>query len=214
MVIVRTFPFPVEQLAANPALLPSVDELRPASCPHCHQPARPPGEPLGIVGHGTFTRQALGLAPAHQVTTPVRRYNCRGCPHTLSILPDELYPGRWYTSAAILLSLWLTLTKSWTSKAVRQRFGSSGETEGWKTVRRWRRSLAQRLWSWVTVEASDVKVTCSRKEGRRLLRRLLGHAGFAHTCSEEDVAAAARTLTREWPADHTPGGVRDHDGSG
>lgn len=60
VVIIRQFAVCVEQLA-NRSQLPSVEALRPACCPVGDQPAYPPGERLGIVGHGTYRRQVLGL---------------------------------------------------------------------------------------------------------------------------------------------------------
>lgn len=109
VVIVRAFPVSVEDLAQL-SRLPSVDELRPGCCPLCEQPSRELGGGLQVVGHGTYRRQALGLTGGcREMLIWIRRFLCRACGRTISVLPDSLYPGRWYSAALILASLTLAL---------------------------------------------------------------------------------------------------------
>lgn len=208
MSMVRAFPVLVEQLARLPALLPSVAELRPAFCPCCGQPAHPPGGRLGVVGHGTYQRQVLGLHPGEQLVIPVRRYLCRACSSTTAVLPDELHPGRLYCAAAILISLWATLAQKVAARAVREWFGSPGETAGWRAVRRWRTTLLVGLWGGLARQAGCAGGPCDREDGTRRLDRLLGLAGLvSSTCSEADVADVAAWLTRRGGRDR-PGHTR------
>ncbi len=158
------------------ALLPPVEEQRPAACPCCKQPARPLGKPLGIVGHGTYLRQVLGLLESGRtIVIRVRRHLCRGCSRTISVLPDALLPRRWYTGGSILLALTLTLLLGVPAAEVRSRLGQPGETTGWKTLQRWQRQLLSPLWSWVGAQlgSSTPGLLQGREQRSMLLRRLL-----------------------------------------
>ena len=147
--IVRPFSVDVEDLV-DLSRLPSVDDLRPSACPLCKKPSRPPGRRLGIVGHGTYLRQVLGRGQA--LVIRVRRYVCRGCRTTISVLPETLLPRRWYAGGAILLALTLSLVLGVPAAEVRRRLAEPGETQGWKTLDRWQRQLLAPLWSWVAAQ--------------------------------------------------------------
>ena len=164
----------VEQLISRP-LLPSVDFLRPESCPCCGQPSRPPGKPLGIIGHGTYTRHVLGIVEkARQLTIWVRRYLCRGCRKTISVLPADLYPGRWYAGFVVVMSLVLGLLRGIPVDEIRRQAGGDGEGSGWKTLRRWQRQLLSPMWSWLAREVGCATAPAhSREERTCRLRRLL-----------------------------------------
>ena len=150
--IVSPFPVDVEDLCSF-CWLPSVDDLRPCSCPLCGQPARPPGKLLGIVGHGTYLRQVLGLVEVEKaLVIRVRRYQCRGCGTTISVLPDTVLPRRWYAGTAILVALTLSLLIGFSAAEVRRRLAQPGETPGWKTLERWQRRLLAPLWSWAAAQ--------------------------------------------------------------
>ena len=105
------------------------------------------------MGHGTYLRQVLGrLSAAKALVIRVRRYLCRGCKRTISVLPDALLPGRWYAATVILLALTLSLLCGVSAREVRRRLGEPGETSGWKTLLRWQRQLLSPLWSWVAAQ--------------------------------------------------------------
>ncbi len=161
------------ELARNPGLLPSVDALRPSSCPGCGQPASSPGKPLGIVGHGTYLRQVLGLVAAEEIVLRIRRYLCRGCRQTLSILPHLLHPRRWYTAGVILEALRLHLLEGWGERAVRDRFSVGADSESWRSLRRWRFQLLYVLWHGLAEKFGTRGPAVTREEGRRRLRQLL-----------------------------------------
>jgi hypothetical protein len=194
MIMVIASPVSVESLLADPSVLPSVEELRPSSCPGCGQAAYASGGRLQIVGHGTYGRQVLGLLrAAGEAVVRIRRYLCRGCGQTMSVLPAELYPRRWYAGAAILVSLWLHLLEGIAAARVRNRFDAAGETAGWKSVRRWRRDLLFRLWGWLARQLGVTGEALSRSEGQRRLHRLLA-LGDAVEASEWAVRRAACKL--------------------
>ena len=177
MIIVQAIVDDVEgllQLARNPGLLPSVDALRPETCPACGQLASPPGRPLGIVGHGTYLRQVLGLVAAEEIVLRIRRYLCRGCRQTLSVLPDLLHPRRWYAAGVILEALRLHLLEGRGERAVRNRFAVGEDPESWRSLRRWRFQLLYVLWHWLAEKFGARGPAATREEGCRRLRRLLG----------------------------------------
>jgi len=197
VVIVGQFAVSVEQLA-DPRQLPSVEAQRPSSCPACDQPAHPPGERLGIVGHGTYSRQVLGLVDScRQLVIWVRRYLCRGCRRTMSVLPDSLYPGRWYAGMVMVAALFLSVLQGWSAAEVRRRYGGDSETTGWKTLGRWQRQLLCPLWSWLSRQLGcDEMPGHGRKEQRWRLVRMLALHGIGPPSGLVAVEAAAPLLVR------------------
>ncbi len=196
----------VEQLATR-SLLPSVDALRPASCPSCGQPSRPPGARLGIVGHGTYTRQVLGLAEScRQLLILVRRYLCRGCATTISVLPETLYPGRWYAGSVVIASLFRCLLDKASAAEIRGRAGGIGCGAGWRTLRRWQRQLLSPMWSWLARQIGCTTAPAGdREEQGRRLRRLLALHRPGPPTGVEQAAAAAVALVRDTAHDGTVG---------
>lgn len=172
--------------------LPSVESLRPRSCPLCGKLAYVPGEPLGIVGHGTYRRQVLGVAEGDgEAMALVRRYLCRGCERTLSVLSDLLHPHRWYAAGVILEALKLHLLEGASEGEIRRRFGVVLDSESWRTLRRWRSELLVTLWYWLARRLGFARRAATRSEGRRRLGRLLSEAA---TKEKLGAARAARSL--------------------
>lgn len=177
--------------------LPSVDDQRPSSCPLCGQPARPPGSLIKIVGNGTYRRQVLGLVePSKSLLIFVRRYVCLGCHKSISVLPDSLLPGRWYTGTSMLLALVLSLLLGQSATAVRRRLAQPGETSGWKTLGRWHRQLLAPLWSWVAAQIgfADQCPGSDRVQRAKRLRRLLSLQGVHARSPDAEIEQAARAL--------------------
>lgn len=209
MIIVRSLLERVEDLF-DPARLPSVDALRPSSCPLCGELAFRAGERLGIVGHGTYRRQVLGVPEVEgEAVIRVRRYFCRGCEGTISVLADHLHPGRWYAAGAILEALRLHLLEGSSEREIRRRFGVVIDSESWRSLRRWRSALLVVLWYWLSRRLGFRGKARTRKEGRVRLRRLFSEAGRP---TKPDGARAARTLLRStvhfqglaWPLGRDP----------
>lgn len=196
VVIVRTFSVSVEDLAQR-SRLPSVEELRPACCPLCDQPSRDPGGELQIVGHGTYSRQALGLTGGcRELLIWIRRFLCRACRRTISVLPDSLYPGRWYAAIAILTSLTLALLGGVPAWKIQEQFAGH-RSRDWKTLERWQQQLLAPLWSWLAGQLGFREPACDREGRRSRLQRLLALHGASGTSPPEKLEDVARVLLCE-----------------
>lgn len=178
--ILQTLSVALDGLLELARRLPSVDALRPASCPGCGALAvAPGGRRLGIVGHGTYERQVLGVDTPGSVVVPVRRFLCCTCQATTSVLPDVLYPRRWYGAWVILEALVLACVVGKSIDEVRRAFGleSAPDQRGWRSLSRWRSALLAPLWGWLA-DGLGVRGSCDdRDEARRRLTRLLGQRG-------------------------------------
>ena len=198
-VIVQALCDRVEELFGA-ARLPSVERLRPSSCPLCGQLAFVPGERLGIVGHGTYRRQVLGVTELDGAAIAiVRRYLCRGCERTISVLSDHLHPGRWYAAGAILEALRLHLLEGVSEAEIRRRFGIETDSESWRSLRRWRSQLLVSLWYWLSRRLGFRKEAATRSEGRRRLRRL-----FSEGPARSLLRATVHFRGLVWPVGRDP----------
>ena len=80
--------------------LPSVDAVRPGSCPACSVASRPPGGGLRVHGHGLRSRDLWG--PLEVGGTPVetevqgRRYECQACGAVVLVVPRGVLARRRY----------------------------------------------------------------------------------------------------------------------
>ena len=177
--------------------LPSVDALRPCRCPLCNHPARPPGKALGIVGHGTYVRQVLKM-DAKTLLIHVRRYLCRGCRRTISVLMETLLPRRWYAGPVILLALTLSLLQGVPAAKVRRQLAEPGETQGWKTLDRWQRQLLSPLWSWFAAQLGFAErgPGVDRAERSDRLQKLLLLHGATGRCRNDEIERVACELAR------------------
>lgn len=189
MINVSAFAVDVEDLT-DLNRLPSVDQLRPSSCPRCGAPSCPPGKSLGIVGHGTYRRQVRGLAPGDWAIIFVRRYLCRCCGGTISVLPDELLPRRWYTGGAILRVLVDVLVRGITVAALRSIVGPGERSPHWTSPGRWASQLGTSLWQWRAAELANRKSL----DAGVLIQRLMNLAGADIRGPSTDLEAAARFL--------------------
>jgi len=189
---------------------PSVDALRPESCPLCGKLAHVPGQRLGIVGHGTYERQVLGLVGLSAAALAVvQRYLCRGCARTISVLADQLHPGRWYAGEVILAALRLHLVEGRSEAEIRSLFGVSVGSETWRTLRRWRRQLLVTLWYWLATRLGVKDPAQTREEGQRRVAQLLAEAAAAAANDDRASARALATATVHlqnvsWPLGRDP----------
>lgn len=126
--------------------MPSAAAVRPASCAACGAASRPVGGQLGLHGHGTRARQVRGPldvdAPPALVELRVRRYRCRGCGATQTVVPAQVLVRRLYSLAAIALALALWGLEALSARAVRARVSpwrvvGPGAPERWDALRRW-----------------------------------------------------------------------------
>jgi hypothetical protein len=191
LIILRSLPVAIEDLS-DPSRLPTVDELRPVSCPGCGRAAHASGPRLGIVGHGTYQRQVLGLVPGRAIVIRIRRYLCQACRKTISVLPDVLLPWRWYTAGAILAVLVGALIARNATADLRESRGPGGRAPHWTTPARWSSALLERLWAWMAAElGGSVGI-----EPTDRLRRLLGLLGVHARSPDEELIAATRLAAR------------------
>lgn len=175
--------------------LPSVEALRPASCPTCGEPGRPAGRGLGIRGHGRRERQQRGpLAPGERPTLVillVRRYLCR-CGASMTVAPQETRSHRLYTASAIGWALALFGIARLSACAIRARtspwaiLGKRAD-EGWATLRRWVAAIrASQIFPCVRASPTDFT---ARQVAERAATTLAAHA--PPTGSSNEITARA-----------------------
>lgn len=121
---------------------PSTEAARPACCPRCRAASRPPGRPLGLVGHGWRERQLRGPAAPNEAPSTrvvfVRRYRCRACEAIVTVVPRQVLAGRHFAAGAIALALFVFGKLGATAAAAAARIGSCACGPGaWRTLRRW-----------------------------------------------------------------------------
>ena len=124
------------------AALPSVDCVRPGSCPCCGAPSRPIGHPLGLVGHGTRERQVRGPPFPGAATTQsvilVRRYRCRTCGAIITVVPRGVVQCRHFGAGAIGITVHGWGLERRSLDDVRRAVGGHDvEGRGWPAARRW-----------------------------------------------------------------------------
>lgn len=158
--------------------LPSVGQLRPAICPGCKHPAYPSGPLLGIVGHGSYKRMVLCLT--HDTVVIIRRYLCRGCGGTISVLADVIHPGRWYAAGVILEAIRRHLDGESETNLIKA-FAPHIQSGRWRSLYRWSRQLGQRLFAWLARRLGFQGPTKDRSEVSARLVRLLAEADMPPT---------------------------------
>ncbi|WP_140875963.1 transposase family protein [Myxococcus xanthus] len=126
--------------------MPSVSAVRPASCAACGAASRPVGAPLGLHGHGRRSRQVRGPLDAGAspvlVELRVRRYRCRACGVSQTVVPAEVLGRKLYSLAAIAWALALWGLESLSAAAVRRRVSpwdvvGPGSAGRWDALCRW-----------------------------------------------------------------------------
>lgn len=129
---------------------PSVDQLRPGSCPACGTASRPPGKALALHGHGKRERQLWGPvdpeAPPEVTTIFVRRYLCQRCDAVITVGPKAVLRKRLYSAGAVGLAFALWALSGLSAPEVRKLIkpGSAvgaAAARTWLTLRRWARDL-------------------------------------------------------------------------
>jgi hypothetical protein len=102
---------------------------------------------LGLVGHGLRSRQVRGAiesggqAAVH--TLQVRRFRCRHCASTVTVVPRGCVPRRQYGAAAIALACVLYGLSGKGLDETRSQVSPWQSTEsGWPSMSRWLRAIA------------------------------------------------------------------------
>lgn len=181
MVILHALAVLVEHLCARSADAPSLAGLRPIYCtnPKCGAPARNRDGVLQLVGHGLYLRHVRGLTEVGWIEIWIRRFLCRVCGRTMSVLPDWLHPWRWYAAPVILEALYRHCILGETACSIGLRFGRPQDATEWRSLRRWRAQLlvSPMLWGWLGSRLGVLKPAADRKQGAVYLVRLLAGAG-------------------------------------
>lgn len=163
------------------AELPAADRVRPPCCSRCGAASRPPGAPLGLVGHGVRERQVRGPSDATGEpvirTLAVRRYRCLRCGGITTVLPRGLCARRHYSASAIGLSLCLFGMRGLSLGETRARvcpWRAGFDTERWTTLPGWLLAIEQgRLLSRVRPSAPGSSL---RQQAERAAATLCGLA--------------------------------------
>lgn len=131
---------------------PSVEAVRPATCPGCGAASRPVQGRLVLHGHGLRERQlrrvqALGEAPA-LLTIQARRYACQRCGAILLVVPLAVGPRRLFDLATIAFALARWLADGVASRAVREEVSplcivGDSARRAWGQLRRWRQRAVE-----------------------------------------------------------------------
>jgi hypothetical protein len=172
---------------------PDVEAARPGRCPACGAAARPLGEPLGLVGHGLRCRQVRGPitaeAPATVDTVRVRRYRCRPCGATVTVLPRGVAPRRHFTATAIGLGCLMYGLSMASLHATRARLSPWRSTEsGWPAMGRWLDAIAGGA-IFASVRASPPGWS-RRRQAERVAQALLAVAPATGTLAVRAFAGA------------------------
>ena len=86
--------------------------MRPKQCPHCGVVGR-------MIGHGCYVRRKPLQATADPPRpVKIRRWKCKACKHTTSLLPDVLHRYRHYVMAVIAQTLLWRYVLGWTWVAI------------------------------------------------------------------------------------------------
>ncbi len=99
-----------------------------------------------MVGHGVRRRQVCGPAePGEQPRVhvlEVRRYRCRECRRTVTVVPRGVIGRRHYSAGAVALACWLWSFGQLPLGEVRRRVAPGRSDEpGWATLGRWLRAV-------------------------------------------------------------------------
>ena len=153
--------------AENRPPVPDINAARPDSCPSCGEPARRDGA-FTLVGHGWYERWAK---IPQGLRIRIRRFLCKRCGKTCSVLPHWLLPRYEYTAPVILSSLQDYYGGEKTAAAVTAEFGLSEAKNGWRTLRRWSSAflLSATLWGWLGARLGAGKDTNRSREQVRIL---------------------------------------------
>jgi len=132
MQIVHSFPGPLCEYEGE---VEDPDRHRPSSCPLC-------GTPKCLVAHGFYRRTLVD--PDFEGGLRVRRYLCRACRRTVSLIPDLVLPYLRFSLNVIERFLKARLGEGWTLKAAGEAAGQAAMPyqRGQYWVRRFRRQAA------------------------------------------------------------------------
>ncbi|MBN1459833.1 MAG: hypothetical protein JXA57_09855 [Armatimonadetes bacterium] len=174
--------------------LPAIEDVRPSRCPHCGHPAWLE-EVLWIVGHGSYPRTVF--VPWKR-RIRVRRFRCKSCGKTMSVLAHWILPYRRYCATVILSCLVAYFILGQMARSATESLGLERPKQAWGILRRWGSELlvSMTLWGWYGPRLGIRKGTIDREGIRIRLERLgcevLGRPGI-------DAEAVSAVVDRSLP---------------
>ena len=166
---------------------PDIDAVRPAQCPGCAAASRPVGESIVIIGHGVRRRGLVWKSGVgnviHELELSVRRFLCRACGVTITVLPCVVMGGIRYALDAIAFCLGTWFAGDATAAELRELFCDEPHID-WPQLRRW---------------AMRIRLPEGRRPGRGPPKRHAGrvaqiYAGCAPPQSREGLTLAQRAF--------------------
>lgn len=158
---------------------------------------------MGLVGHGLRERQVRGppdaCGEAAVQVLRVRRYRCRSCGVTLTVVPRGVAARRHFGAGAIGLGLLLWSVEHQSARVVREIVGgiSAPEQGDWPALRGWIEAISQG-WLFGVVRAAPADFSRRQRAERAAMTLValsppaLEHAGLAaQVFAGAAVAAAA-----------------------
>jgi len=151
-------------------VVPPIEDVRPSRCPHCQHPAWL-DDVLWIIGHGTYTRTVF--VPQKR-WIEVRRFLCKKCRKTMSVLGHWILPRRRYAATVILYCLVAYFILGQMARSATESLGLQGPKQAWGILRRWGAELlvSMTLWGWYGPRLGIREATVDREEIRIRLERL------------------------------------------
>lgn len=186
MVIVTDFRCPVHTYVAGGK--PLVVE-RPSSCPHCHATDV-------MIGHGFYLRKALDQTQVYLIW--IKRWYCKACHRTLSVLPSFLLQFRHYVLIVIqqVVLARYEQNDSWTQV---QQHCAPDQAPSARTIGRWCRSFAEQAGRWL----AEVQHTLAEHDMASPLLDPLGEAAVPQDAPRALLQAAIHMLAwakTQWAA--------------
>ena len=188
--------------------LPPTDFVRPRTCGSCGALGQPLGRSPNLVGHGTSKRLVRGAGENRDVVViRVRRFLCRKCGATTTVLPSEVYPRRHYSAPAILASLVRVVVEKQGTGTARQELWQTETTATWRAPLRWKRELFKTLWPAAARQVGFLSRPAS--EEQRIgpcLSMLVALLGTGPSPSLEALAATGKPAPQLPSSTHAPRG--------
>lgn len=186
MVIVTDFDCSVHEYIE---VCKQLDFSRPASCPHCQAADV-------MIGHGFYLRKALDQTQVYLVW--IKRWYCKACHHTLSVLPSFLLQFRHYLLIVIQQVVLARYEENDSWAQVQQRCAPELAPSS-RTVVRWCRSFAEQAARWL----AEVQHTLAEHDSASPLLDPLGEAAGPRDAPRALLQAALHLLAwakTRWPA--------------
>ena len=185
MVIVIEFGCRVHEYVTR---FPQLEFPRPEVCPHCQAIQL-------FIGHGFYLRKAL--TPTQVFLVQLKRWYCKGCHHTLSLLPSFLLRFRHYLLEGIQAVVVTRFEDGASWHQVAQRCAVEGAPSP-RTQRRWCVSFAAHAPAWL----GSLLETLAEHDAHSPLLDPLGEAAGPRDAPRALLQAALHLLA--WAKTHWP----------